>query len=417
MKYLIIGNSAAGVNAAQTIRSKDKEGKITILSNESIEAYGRPLISYFLSGKIAKENIFYRNKNFYKKEKIDLFLDTYAQKIDIKSKKVMTDDLREFDYDKLLIATGSIPFIPETKNLKNQKNVFTFLTYDQSKKIKETIKSDSKVVIAGGGLIGLKAAEGLYGKVADITVIDLADRVMASVLDKSAADMIQNHIAQKGINFILKTSISEVRGQDLVEKVVLSNGKELDCDILIIAVGVRPNTALAKEAGLTVNRGIVVNEFMQTSDKDIYAAGDCVESLDLLSKENKVLALMPNAVNQGETAGFNMAGYEKKTPPSFAMNAISFFGMQLISAGITGGNEANIFTDKDGDKLRRLNIANDDLIGFVLINDIQRAGIYTSLINDRVRLSDLEYDIKSSDIGLSVYKKPTRQDKIWGRQQ
>jgi NAD(P)H-nitrite reductase large subunit len=413
VKYLIIGNGAAGLNAAQTIRSKDKEGKITIFSNENIEAYGRPLISYFLSGKVSFENIFYRDKDFYKKEKINLLLNTPAEKIDIKNKKVYAKG-KEFEYDKLLIAAGSTPFVPETKNLKNQSNVFTFLTFDQSKKIKDAIKADSKVVIAGAGLIGLKAAEGLYGKVGKITVIDLADRVMASVLDKSAADIIENHVAQKGVEFILNTSVAAVEGDAQVEKVVLSNGKKLDCDIFIIAVGVRPHISIAKEAGIKTARAICVNEFMQTSAPDVYAAGDCVESLDLLSKENKILALWPNAVNQGETAGANMAGGKTLTPSSFAMNSISFFGMQLTSAGIIGG--VDIFIDKNAGKLRRLNIANDNLIGFVLINDDQRAGIYTSLINDRVKLSEQEYDIKSKDIGLNFYAKEKRRTKIFGKE-
>ncbi|MDR1952430.1 MAG: FAD-dependent oxidoreductase [Elusimicrobiota bacterium] len=416
MKYLIIGDSAAGVNAAQTIRSKDKEGLITILSNESIAAYGRPLISYYLSGKVLPENIFYRNKNFYKKEKINLFLNTQAQEIDVKNKKVNAAQ-KEFEYDKLLIASGSLPLIPQIKNLKEQKNVFTFLTFDESRKIKESINPDSKVVIAGAGLIGLKAAEGLYGKVAKITVIDLADRVMASVLDKSAADIIQNHIEKKGIEFILNKSVAEVEGGEKVEKIILSDAKTLDCDIFIIAVGVRPNISLAKNAQIRTSKGIIVNEYMQTSESDIYAAGDCVESLDLISNESKVLALWPNAVSQGETAGANMAGEKKLVPSSFAMNAISFFGMQLISAGIIGGSDADIYVDKNGDKLRRLNIANDNLIGFVLINDNQRAGIYTALINDRVKLSELEYDIKLKDIGLNVYTKEKRRDKIFGKEE
>ena len=416
MKYLIIGNSAAGVNAADAIRANDEKGNVTIVSNEEFNAYGRPLISYYLSGKVKPENMYYRNEDFYKFRNIEVLLNSEAEKIDVKNKEVFISGGKKLSYDKLLIATGSSPFIPPIKNLdlNKQENVFTFLAYKDGVKLKGKITKKSKVVIAGAGLIGLKAAEGLFGQVESITVIDLADRVMASVLDKAAADIIQSHIEQNDIDFKLQTSICEVCGERNVNSVVLSNGETLDCDILIVAVGVRPNVNLAKEAGVKTAKGIIVDEYMETSAKDVYAAGDCVESLDLLLNESKVLALWTNASNQGETAGFNMTGMKKKAPAAFPMNAISFFGLQLISAGIiSSSKQDDIVTDSAENKLRRLNISNDSLIGFILINYKQRAGIYTALINDRTKLSTLEYDITLKDIGLDVYPKEERTKKIW----
>jgi len=418
-KYLIIGNSAAGVNAATAIRDNDETGSVKVISCEEFNSYGRPLISYYLSGKVKPENIYYRSEDFYRYRNIELFLNTRAEKIDVAEKEVLISQNRKISYDKLLIATGSIPFIPPIKNLdlNRQKNVFTFLTYGDSIKLKERITKNSKVVVAGAGLIGLKAAEGLFGQVASITIIDLADRVMASVLDKSAAGIIQAHIEQKKcIDFKLQTSICEVQGEENISEVILSNGETLDCDILIVAVGVRPNVNLAKEAGINTLKGIIVDEYMQTSLKDIYAAGDCVESLDLLSNESKVFALWPNASNQGRIAGLNMTGLRAKAPAAFAMNSISFFGLQLISAGVISNlnsNDTVIDIDSTKNKLRRLNIFNDNLIGFILINDDQRAGIYTALINDKTKLSSLRYDITSKDIGLDIYPKEERTKKIW----
>lgn len=417
MKYLIIGNCAAGISAAEALRANDKTGEITIISSENVPAYGRPLISYFLSGKVKAENMLYREDSFYKSRKIEVLLNTKAQKINAAQKEVLTEDGRVLNYDKLLIASGSIPFVPPIKNLCGQKNVFSFLTYEDAKRIKESINEDSRVVIAGAGLIGLKAAEGLFGKVGKITVVDLADRVMASVLDKPSADIIQNHIARNDIEFILNTSIAEIEGENMAGKVLLSDGQTLECDILIIAVGVRPNIAVAKEAGLKINKGIVVDRYMNTSAADIYAAGDCVESFDLISNEYKILALWPNAANQGEIAGCNMAGLKQKSPAFFAMNAISFFGMQLISAGYICENDYNYsFSDltPQESKARRLNIQDDRLIGFLLINDFQRAGIYTDLINNKTKLSELEYDIRAKDIGLGIYPENVRKGKIWG---
>jgi NAD(P)H-nitrite reductase large subunit len=417
MKYLIIGNSAAGINAADAIRVNDSEGSIKIVSREGFMAYGRPLISYYLSGKVVPDSMYYRSEGYYKLKNIEVLLNAEAKSIDLKNKEVVIIKGGKIKYDKLLIATGSCPFIPRIKGLdmSKQENVFTFSTYDDAINLKEKITKKSKVVVAGAGLIGLKAAEGLFGQVESITIVDLADRIMASVLDKQAADIVRAHVEQNNINFKLQTSICEVYGENNVSKVALSNNELLDCDILIIAVGVRPNLDIANMIGLKTKNGIIVNEYMQTSENDVYAAGDCVESLDLFSGDSKVFALWNSASNQGEAAGFNMAGVEMKSPVGFSMNAISFFGLQLISAGVVNTSTPNtIVLDLAKSKLFRLNILNDNLIGFVLINCEQRAGIYTDLMGNKVKLSTLEYDITSRDIDFSVYSKEERIRKILG---
>jgi NAD(P)H-nitrite reductase large subunit len=417
MKYLIIGNSAAGVNAADAIRMNDSEGSIKIVSREGFMAYGRPLISYFLSGKVTRDNMYYRSDDYYKLKNIEVLLNVEAKSVALKNKELITVRGEKINYDKLLIATGSSQFIPRIKGLdmSKQKNVFTFSTYEDAINLKKRITKNSKVVVAGAGLIGLKAAEGLFGQVESITIVDLADRIMASILDKQAADIVQAHVEQNNINFKLQTSICEVYGKNNVSKVTLSNNELLDCDVLIIAVGVRPNLDIARMIGLKTKNGIIVNEYMQTSENDVYAAGDCVESLDLFSGESKVFALWNSASNQGEAAGFNMAGVKMKPPVVFSMNAISFFGLQLISAGVVNTSiPNNIVLDLAKSKLFRLNVLNDNLIGFVLINCEQRAGIYTDLMCGKVKLSTLEYDVTSRDVDFSVYSKEERVRKILG---
>jgi NAD(P)H-nitrite reductase large subunit len=416
-KYLIIGNSAAGVNAADAIRMNDNEGSIKIVSRERFMAYGRPLISYYLSGKVTPDNMYYRSESYYKLKNIEVLLNVEAKSADLKNKEVVTVKGERIKYDKLLIATGSCPFIPYIKGLdmSKQENVFTFSAYEDAINLKKKITKKSKVVIAGAGLIGLKAAEGLFGQVESITIVDLADRIMASVLDKQAAGIVQAHIEQNNISFKLQTSICEIYGENNVSKVVLSSNEFLDCDVLIIAVGVRPNIGIANVIGLKMKNGIIVNEYMQTSENDVYAAGDCIESLDLFSGDSKVFALWNSASNQGEAAGLNMAGVKTKSPVVFSTNAISFFGLQLISAGVVNTlTPNNIILDLAKSKLFRLNILNDNLIGFVLINCEQRAGIYTDLMSDKVKLSTLEYDITLKDVDFSIYPKEERIKKILG---
>ncbi|MDR0985113.1 MAG: FAD-dependent oxidoreductase [Endomicrobium sp.] len=421
MKYLIIGNSAAGVNAIEAIRRLDQQNNITVISEENYQIYGRPLISYYLSGKIKYKNMFsYKEKDFYTKKKANLLLNTKVNSINTKIKKIYTNDNLSLEYDKLLLATGSLPFIPCIKGLKqhidNKKdsNVFTFLTFEDSLRLKNKIKKTSKVVVLGAGLIGLKVVEGLSGQVDNITVIDLSDRIMASVLNEIEANMVKSHIEKCGDNvfFKLKTGISEVRNDTLL----LSNNTVIDYDILIVSVGVKPNVELAKNAGLKIGKGIIVNNYLQTSNKDVYAAGDCIEYEDLFSNNKKLYALWTNATRQGELAGYNMSGIKMKYSRYFAINAISFFGMNLLSAGITTGKDIhNYIIESSINTFHMISILNNKLVGFVLINcPNKRAGIYTTLINDGIDISTLDYDITTmKNIKFSIYPKKNRTKKMW----
>ena len=414
MNYLIIGNSCAGTSCAAEIRNTDKKGNITILSEENFPAYGRPLISYFLQGKQTLETIKYKKEDFYTKNKITVKLNCKAENIDATKKQVTCADGEIYKYDKLLIATGSVPFVPPVNGIQNHKKVYTFLNVEAANNIKKIVNKNSEVVIIGAGLIGLKAAEALAEQVKSVNVCDMADRVMGSVLDKNTASVIQSHIEKHNVKFYLSNTAKEVKENS----VILADGTELKCDVLIMAVGVRPNISVAKTAGVKINRGIVVDKNMQTSVKDIYAAGDCVESLDVLSNQNKILALWPNAFIQGKTAGANMAGSKKEFNGGFPLNAIGFFGLHLISAGIIEPKEEGfkvcIDYDKDKQILKKFVIKDDNLEGFALINTNERAGIYTSLINDKTPLSSLNYDITKQNIGLSAFSKEIRENKIFG---
>ncbi|MDR0915249.1 MAG: FAD-dependent oxidoreductase [Endomicrobium sp.] len=423
MRYLIVGNSAAGINAASEIRTKDSVSSITMISKDTFNTYGRPLISYYLNNKIKPEDIYYHNKDFYIKHDIKVLLNSEVKEIDIKRKKILfcTKTKHNNDilvYDKLLIAIGSNPILPSIAGLDyNYTNVFTFLSYEDSIKLKSSITRTSKVVILGAGLIGLKVAEGLAEQVKNVTVIDLSDRIMSSNLDQASANIIQKHMENHNIKFQLKSSITNVNNtHNLVTEVILSTGDIIACDILIIAIGVLPNLNLAYKAGLKVNKGIIVNEYLQTSNEDIYAAGDCVESVDLLSNKKSVFALWTSAANQGKIAGENMSqGNHSKFLSEFAMNAISFFGMHILSAGVVNTNLQNIqsVTMKcQSNQLCRLNILNNNLVGFIMINENKRAGIYTALIRNKTQLSSLAYDItnhQNSNVGFNVYSTTERK--------
>ena len=405
LNYVIIGNSAAAIGCVSGIRTIDKESQITLISDEPHFTYSRPLISYWLKGKVDDEKMYYRNSDFYEINNCNALLGKKVVKIDSDAKLVVLDDGSNVKYDKLLVAAGSSPFVPPVEGLNEASNTFTFMNWDSVKGVKSAVKNDSKVVIMGAGLIGLKAAEGLHEICEDITVVDMADRILPSILDKKGADFVQRHIEKHHIKFILNDAAQSVTNNS----VSLKSGQKLDYDVLIIAVGVRPNTELVKNAGGNVNRGIVTDNKQETSLKDIYAAGDCTESFDICTEQNKILALLPNAYMQGEIAGINMAGGDKEFDTAMPMNAIGFFGLHMITAGSMEGECAEAI---DENNYKKMFFSDNLLKGYILIGEISRAGIYTSLIREKTHLEEIDINLLKNSPQLLVFNKNTRKAKL-----
>lgn len=404
-KYVIIGNSAAAIGTVQGIREVDKDGSITIISDEKHHTYSRPLISYWLQGKVEDKNMYYRDKDFYKKNKVETKLGKRVTKINKSS--VVLDDGEELQYDKLMVATGSKPFVPPMEGLDKVKNKFTFMTWDSVKEVRKKVKKGTKVLIIGAGLIGLKAAEALHYMEADVTVVDLADRILPSILDVRAGQIMQKWIEDKGTRFILGTSAERFEEKS----VLLKNGETVDFDVLILAVGVRPNTELVSEAGGKVDRGIITDDTQLTSLPNVYAAGDCTVSYDISSDSNKILALLPNAFMQGEVAGKNMAGQETHYLNAIPMNAIGFYGLHIISAGSYDGEE---FVQSEGTTFKKLVFRDGKLKGYILMGDVARAGIYTSLIKEQIPLDTVDMEVLKEKPQMLMFGKARREEKLAG---
>lgn len=398
MNYVIIGNSAAGLSALQAIRERDKTGSITVVSEEVYDAYSRPLISYYLKDKVTYEKMLLRAPGFMEDNNVKLIKGVKATNVTPDKKTVSLADGTKLPYDRLLLATGSVPFVPPVEGMAKQENVFTFLDLGNSDKIKKYVRPGMRAVVIGGGLIGLKAAEGLHKVCPDVTVLELADRILPTILDAQGAAVVTRRLVENGINLMTGNTAVKINGTDKVESLTLKSGETLPCDILVMAVGVRPNTELAKLAGIEVGRGIITDEHMRTSVADIYAAGDVTESLDTLDGSKKILALWPNAVQQGKAAGDSMAGGDRAFGGAFAINAIDFFDMRISTCGITG-TEENGFVNivrADETSYRRFVTKDDTLKGYIIIGDISRAGLYTSLIRNGMKLSEISGDIFGS---------------------
>lgn len=409
MKYVIIGNSAAAIGTVQGIRQVDKTGQIVIISDENYHTYSRPLISYWLKGDVTEENMRYRDEDFYEKNDVDTLFGTKVTKINPSAKTVTIENGNEISYDKLMVATGSKPFIPPMEGLDKVEKKFTFMTFDSAKAVKEAVTEGAKVLIVGAGLIGLKAAEALEHYGADMTVIDLADRILPSILDEDASAIMQKHIESKGVKFILGTSVKEFSENSAL----LNNGNTVEFDMVILAVGVRPNTELIAEAGGTVNRGIVTDQKQAVNGlKDVYAAGDCTESLDITTGQQKILALLPNAFMQGEIAGQNMAGKEMYYLNAIPMNAIGFFGLHIITAG---SYEGEAFTETDGtNNYKKLVTKDNELKGFILMGDVKRAGIYTYMIKWHMPIDECDFETLKTKPQLMAFSREYRNEKLAG---
>lgn len=416
MKYIIVGASAAGLAAAQTIRQTDKNGEITVLTKENYYPYSRPSISYLLKGTVEEKRMFLKKPQFYADSKINVITGTQVTEIN-REKKTVKAGRKEYPYDRLCIATGSKPFVPPVENADGCRNVFTFLDLASAKALKKAVNKNTKAVVIGAGLIGMKAAEGLSKICSSVDVAELSPRVLPSILDEKSAMFVKKYLEKHGISFHLQDTVvkANVKGGS-VRSVLLKSGKTLDCDVLVIAVGVRPETALAEKAGLEVNRGIIVDQqTMQTSDKDIYAAGDCTVSVDMLDGSNKIIALWPNAVYQGMAAGSNMAGGDHRMGGAYSVNAIDFYGLRICTCGLINASGEQ-YSDKvktSASAYKRLIFEGSRLVGFVLINSSENAGIYTDLIENRVDLNTLEGDIMDTP-SLFLFDKETRTQKLTG---
>jgi len=408
VEYVIIGNSTAAVGAVEGIRQIDQKGGITLISNEKHHTYSRPLISYMLQGKTDKERMKYRPDSFYEENGCKTVFGKKVTGISRESSFVVLDDGCKIPYDKLLVATGSSPFVPPMTGLDTVSKRFSFMSLDDAEALEKALFPDARVLIVGAGLIGLKCAEGIAERVEKITVIDLAPRILSSILDEDSAPIVQAHLEKQGLNFRLGVSVSSFAGN----KAVLTSGEAIDFDILVTAVGVRPNTSLVKDAGGEVDKGIVVDEAMETTIPNVYAAGDCVLSYDLSCDTKRILAILPNAYVGGRAAGIAMAGGNSSEVKAMPMNAIGFFGLHIITAGSYAGQ---VYEKKDNDNYKKLFFGDNALHGFILIGNVDKAGIYTSLVREKTPLTDIDFELVCKEPSLVAFSRRYRDEKLGGK--
>ena len=350
----------------------------------------------------------YRPESFYDDNKVDTLFGVKATALHPEEHTLELDNGETVTYGKLLLATGSRPFIPPMEGLDQVEKKFTFMTLNDALALEEAITPDSKVLVVGAGLIGLKCAEGIFEKVGSLTVVDLANRILPSILDEEGSKLVQEYIEKKGVKFYLSDSVAKFENG----VAHLNSGAQVEYDVVVIAVGVRPNVELAQQAGIDVNRGILTDVHCATSAADVYAAGDCTVSHNIVSGQDQILALLPNAYMQGETAGMEMAGGEANYDKAIPMNAMGMLGLHMITAGVYDGE---VYKEQNCEGYKKLFVKDGKLVGFILIGDvIKRAGIYTSLIREQTPLDEIDFDLIKHSPQLMAFAKKERKVKLAG---
>lgn len=337
MKHVIVGDSAAGVNAALAIRKTNPEDEIVIVERGRYLYYGRVLISYFIDGRVPYTGLFLADDLFYQKKRLKLMLDRAVCEIDSENRTLPLSNGEMLDYDRLLIASGASP---KKLNVEGERlgGVFYLRTMDDAAAIKIWARRSKKVVIVGGGLVSLKSFESLRAMGIKATFVISSERVLSQMLDVDSSALVENFLRGMGADFRFGSSVERIEGKRRVERAVLSTGEKLDADMVIVGKGVVPNTF----GGLRTNRGIIVDRGMKTSEDGIFAAGDAAEGYDILSGENRVNALWPIACEEGVVAGCNMAGEDRIYTGALPMNSLPLMGMNISSIGEISGRDVMV---------------------------------------------------------------------------
>jgi nitrite reductase (NADH) large subunit len=405
VRVIIIGNNIAGTTTAKAIRDADKEVEIDIYTEESVPYYARPKLIDFVAGAVEESGIIFHPAEWYEKNDLSLHLSSKVDRVDVIGKKVLVG-ADWHTYDKLVLANGSSAFLPPFKGLPKE-NVFTLRTLDDAKRIKKAAVGSKRVVVIGGGLLGLETARALATGFPglDITIFEYAEHLLMRQLDHEGAEILQDWIAEAGTKVVTKAETEELLGDgDAAAAVKLKDGRAVECDMVIVSAGARSNLGLAKEAGLSVNRGVVVDSSLRTSDQDVFAVGDVAEH------EGKVWGMIPPALDQARVAAKKVLGLEGPdytgTIPS---NILKVMGIDLTSIGtvrsehetLEAGFEEIRAVTPDRKVYKKFVLKDGKMIGAILLGTKKETGKVANMIKEgtpvesiRDRLSDPGFDFR-----------------------
>jgi NAD(P)H-nitrite reductase large subunit len=399
---VIIGNGGAGVSALQAMRQIDTNSKITIISKEKYPAYSPCSLPNLLAGEIDKEAILRFDKDFYNRMNAKFMKNSEAVNIDANRKEVELASGKSVKYDKLLLANGSSPIVPKLQGL-DLNGVHVMGTLASTIKISEHVDRGVKhAVVVGGGFMGVETAMALRTRGIKVTIIELLPGVLSRMLDPDVSGYVESLLKENGINLILNNAVKAVIGKKEVSGVSLDKAN-VECDMVVVSIGVMPNTALVNSSGIKVGRGIMVDQTMRTSAKDIFAAGDIAEVNEQIAGGMGSFAIWPNAIEQGRIAGLNMAGEGAEYAGAEIVNILNVFDTPIIAMGHTSGSlkGTTAITRQTPRDYKKLLLKDDRMVGLQFVGSIKNTGPLYALMKRGADIAGLKDRLLDDNLALT----------------
>ncbi|MEW6672550.1 MAG: FAD-dependent oxidoreductase [Thermodesulfobacteriota bacterium] len=395
-RHVIIGNGAAGISAAEALRAEDPQASITVVSDEPHAAYSKVLLHYYIDSQIPEKGLFIRSDQFYRELRIETVLGAKVEAIRPDEQRISLDDGTQIAFDTLLIATGSLPHVPPVDGLESA-GVSTMWTLADARGIRRVLKNSRAGIVIGGSFVGMQALDTLARRGVRVSVVDVAERIMPNILDRQGSEVLRSFLADRGVAFFLGVQSDRIRVSDgRKKKLALTDGREISADICILAAGARPNIGFAANTPLRINRGVVVDEYLQSNYPNIFAAGDVAEVFDRLSGERRVFGLWSTAVAQGAIAGMNMAGKKVAYPGGIDINTTAVLGLPVMTIGRTNADESaenitvKIFQDPGKRIYRKFILKDEKMVGAILMGHVDDGGLIGSLIRSEAACDPLQ---------------------------
>jgi NAD(P)H-nitrite reductase large subunit len=371
-QYVLIGNSAASLAAVDGIRKIDKNGEITLINREEGPAYSRVALPYYVAGEMTLNDLLIRQRVDYGRIGVTLVEKENVVALHPAAKQVELASGKKMNYDKLLIGTGSETIVPPIQGLDQVPHHYLW-TLDDAIGMKTAAEKAKTAVVIGGGFIGMLAAEALRKLKIKLTIVEMAPILLPQLLDDGAGKIFLQAVRDEGVTVRTGALVAALAKKNGGLEVTLKNGDAFTVDMAVVATGVRPNVRFLQNSSVSLNKGVLVNEYLQTNHPDIYAAGDVAETKDFLSDERSLYAIWPTAIDQGRAAGANMAGKRLAYPGSLGMNVVELFNVTLAQLGRFRegpGDEVKMLSRSDDEMYRKVVVdKNGVLVGAVYVGD------------------------------------------------
>lgn len=406
IRQVIVGNSAAGINAIRAIKESNHpcDCDIVVVSAENCNAYSPVLITHYLSGEIAREQMFIVDSHFYEANDVETIFGDKAVGLEPSKQIVHLESGRQVAYDNLLIATGAAPRSLPGEPIE-ASNVLSVWTLRDAAKISELAKTAREIIVIGGGLIGLQVADALYKDGVQLTILESLGQILSRNVDADCAKIIQDEMESRGVSTLCSVNVTGIENRGEKAVVILDSGQELAADMVIVNIGVDANIGWLQGSGIRVNRGVLVDEFMRATFGNIFAAGDVTEARNVITGQADVLPGWGAACIQGRVAGANMAGRTETYPGGLMENITTLFGLPLAAVGLVratdGYSTEEIQLSNHQRRIyRKILLSGNRIIGATLLGMAEDAGVIRNLIVNKVDVSTWKDEITTAPMEL-----------------